>query len=113
MNERICWVFMFSSCTTAPVTGVSAASMTTPRTLRVVGSPFFWANTAVAGRSRRRTVRAIPALRFMRPSFQYDVQAGSLVASTALSPVLVGLLFLVFHEAFFVFLFVVGFVGGF
>ena len=52
MNERICKDFRFFNCTTAPVTGASSALATTPCTLRVVGSPFFFDCPKLAGMQR-------------------------------------------------------------
>jgi hypothetical protein len=54
MNERICRLFKFFSCTTAPVTALSSALVTAPCTLRVVGSPFFFVCPKLAGTQQRR-----------------------------------------------------------
>src|ERR1017187_8478045 len=51
MKERICRVFIFSSCTIAPEMGLSASSVTIPCTVRILLSWFFffpnWARAAL------------------------------------------------------------------
>src|SRR5215475_15819039 len=107
MNERICCVFVFSNCTTAPDTGVSSTSETTPCTLRVSGSPFFCAYTPP---SRRRPPNTINNTRLMRPSSSYDVARAAGVPDHCSLPILVRFLFFFVFESFLFFVFFLGFI---
>src|ERR1017187_1347295 len=54
MKERICRVFIFSSCTTAPGTGLPAASVTMPLMVFSAGALFFCAKANEASATTNR-----------------------------------------------------------
>src|ERR1019366_5614754 len=77
MKERICSVFMFLSCTTAPTAALSSGLETDPCTLRVALS--FWAKPAGAQtRSRRANTHRVN-VRIMRSSRFLDAGKEELV----------------------------------
>src|SRR5262249_2335487 len=115
MKERICWVLVFSSCTTALATGESSGLVTTPSTLRVPTSPFLpWANAPAIVRLNSATVRTAP-MRFMCLSQPLDATERRLVSgrTCGLSPILFLLFFFVFDVVLFLLFLVAGFISRF
>src|SRR5579885_3622810 len=97
MKERICRVLVFLSWTTAPMTGMSSAVVTTPCTVRVSAdsSAFFlpWARRPAA-ETRTTRENARKRLAVMGVSTRYDGGAARSVSSL---PVLLIFFFLFFQ----------------
>src|SRR5437588_11652285 len=75
MNDRTCSVFEFLSCTTAPLTGLSCASVTVPATMRSLSSGFlpFWnENTAEANEISSRTANVVLRIT-LHPPFAFHL----------------------------------------
>src|ERR1019366_7534519 len=113
MKERICSVFMFLSCTTAPTAALSSGLETEPCTLRVALS-FGAKPTGAQARSRRAVIHPTN-VRVIQSSRFFGCGEGGIGSPrrSGLFPVLVGILLLFLDETFFIFLVFVFFFGLF